>query len=452
MTSDTTTTTSSTAARSRGSGYGPGSAASASSAPAQSETSEVVEGLDVTSGAGETGGLTEATAVPTDAYTPVSQQLGAGFGGSAEGGAVSDEAGAATGAQTTTFEESAGWSPERSESEQLGADEATAIDAGVVEAGSEEFFPFLAPLIGPLLNIVGPVAAKALGSTVAPALLQGLGSLFNRQQPRRRPVAVTARAAQPAQQARRETGEDFSESLDLDQESIQEAVEQLEVIIGKDDRRQITNTREVPWKRIVQLTITAGNGRKFLGSGALIAPRVVITAGHCAYMHTQGGYVREIQCTPGRNGDQKPYGTLNASRVWVLRGWTVHRHRDCDIAAVILPRPFSASDIGTFGFANLPDLELMSSNLNLAGYPGDKPLGTLWYHGRTAKSVTGSRVFYDIDTFGAQSGSPVWVKRPDNKRYMVAIHTTGSMTGNSGVRINRQIFQLLKNWQTNPDG
>lgn len=413
------------------------------------ETSgDLVEGLDITTGVSEAGPAA-TTAMPADAYNPVSQQLGVGAPGGAEGasngGVGGDESAAAGVAANTTFEESAGWDDQRAEAGQLGADEESAVDAGVVEGGAEEFLPLLGSLVGPLLNIVGPAAAKALGGSVAPTVIQTLGSLFNRQLSARRTPAG-------AGGVRPRTRQEAGDLVAVDEAAIQEAVEQLEVIIGKDDRKRIENTRAVPWKRIVQLSITAANGRKFLGSGTLIAPRVIITAGHCVFMHSQGGYVREIQCSPGRNGDQKPFGTLNASRVWVLRGWAVHRQRDCDIAAIVLPRPFPASDIGTFGFANFGDQELRSSNLNLAGYPGDKPLGTLWYHGRTAKSVTATRVVYDIDTFGAQSGSPVWVKRPDGKRYLVAVHTTGSLTGNSGVRINQQIFNVMRTWQTNPDG
>jgi V8-like Glu-specific endopeptidase len=47
--------------------------------------------------------------------------------------------------------------------------------------------------------------------------------------------------------------------------------------------RQITNTREVPWKRIVHLAIEAADGMRFQGTGFLIGPCTIITAGHCVY-------------------------------------------------------------------------------------------------------------------------------------------------------------------------
>jgi V8-like Glu-specific endopeptidase len=410
----------------------------------RAEAGDVVESSDFST---ETTTVTEAgglAPLPSDAHNAVSTNLGLTPSTGPGGGGVASEAGTA-GTQETAYEEATGWNEQAaSESGQLGADEATAVDAGTVEADQQEFFQFLIPLIKPLVGTVLPAAAKALaGGGLPPQLLQALGGLFG--QPQRRPAARREAAGYG-------NGSGGVEAVGFDEAAVAEYIQQLEVVIGTDDRVQITNTRAVPWRRIVQLTITAGNGRKFLGSGALVGPRTIITAAHCVYMHSQGGFVREIQCSPGRNGDQKPYGTMNGSRVWTVRGWTVHKNPDCDYAAIILPRPVSQQDPGWFGFANLNDIELMSSRLNMSGYPGDKPLGTQWFHGRVAKSVSDRRIFYDIDSMGGQSGSPVWLRRPDGKRYMVGIHTTGSPTGNSAVRINQQVFQNLRNWRTNPDG
>ncbi len=393
---------------------------------------DVVESSDFsteTTTTEEAGGL---AALPADSHNPVSTNLGLA-GSTGESGE--------SGGQESTYEEATGWDEQtKNEADQLGSDENTAVDAGSVETSQEEFFQFLLPLAKPLIGTLLPAAAKALaGSGLPTQLLQGLGGLFG--QPRR-----------PGQRRESANGNGGAEGLAIDEAAVADYIQQLEVVIGTDDRVQITNTKQVPWRRIVHLLITAGNGRKFLGSAAVVGPRTLITAGHCVYMASQGGFVREIQCSPGRNGDQKPYGTMNASRVWTVRGWTVHKHPDCDYAAIILPRPLSAQDIGWFGFANLGDIELMSSRLNMSGYPGDKPMGTQWFHGRVAKSVTARRIFYDIDSMGGQSGSPVWLKRPDGKRYMVGIHTTGAPTGNSAVRINQQVFNNLKNWRANPDG
>jgi V8-like Glu-specific endopeptidase len=74
-----------------------------------------------------------------------------------------------------------------------------------------------------------------------------------------------------------------------------------EVVIGRDDRVQITNTTAYPWRTICSLIITARDGSRWIGTGWLVGPRTVITAGHCVYMHKRGGWARSIEVIPGRN-------------------------------------------------------------------------------------------------------------------------------------------------------
>ncbi len=418
---------------------------------------------DIVESSPDTGFETGVAGSAEEDHRAESRALGGAAGTAAgEAGFVSEESGSAESMtsvetvdeatvthneQASTYEATSWDESVKNEAREAGTDEAGLQDAYYAEVDNEEFLQFLAPLVGPLVKTVLPAAAKSLvGSGLPASLLQGLGGLVGGG-PRRRPRSIVGR---PAGTLRRESGEEGS--VEVDEAAIAEAVAQLEVVIGTDDRVRITNTREVPWKRICQLLITAGDGRRFLGTGWLIGPRTLVTAGHCVHMKSHGGWVRSIEVTPGRNAEQKPYGSMAASRVASVRGWTLRQHRDYDYAAVFLPRPFQANDIGSFGFAAFSDQQIVASKLNIAGYPGDKPAGTMWYHGRVAKSVTATRVNYDIDTFGGQSGAAVYIRRPDGKRYAVAIHTNGSPSGNSAVRITRPVFQNLNTWRTNPDG
>ena len=65
---------------------------------------------------------------------------------------------------------------------------------------------------------------------------------------------------------------------------------------------------------------------------------------------------------------------------------------------------------------------------DISGYPGDKPDGTQWYAARRIASVAARKVYYDIDTFGGQSGSAVY-RIVDGKRYAFAIHAYGAAGG-----------------------
>ena len=284
------------------------------------------------------------------------------------------------------------------------------------------------PAVKAAIPALAGVAAKNLPGLVGP-LLSRLGRLGGQ---RRR--------------VRREAGEEGG----LDEaalEALEAQLQQLEVIIGKDDRVQIKSTTVVPWKRICHLQIESADGGRFLGTGALIGPRTVITAGHCVYMHSQGGWARSITVTPGRNADSKPFGSCKAVGLRSVRGWVSMRKSDYDYGAIILPPDcLKMQPPSAFGFASYSDAFLNSKKLNLSGYPGDKPAGTQWYHGRKAKTVKPKKIFYDIDTMGGQSGSPVWVKI-NGKRIMVGIHTTGAPNGNSATRITTEVLANLKRWK-----
>jgi V8-like Glu-specific endopeptidase len=221
----------------------------------------------------------------------------------------------------------------------------------------------------------------------------------------------------------------------------------LEVVIGADDRTQITNTTIPPWRWICSLRITAGNGAQFIGTGWLVGARTVLTAGHCVYMHSQGGWVREIEVIPGRNGASRPFGSCRATAFRSVNGWIGSHDRDFDYGAILLPTTHRYGDqLGIFGYAALSDADLLNLTLNLSGYPGDKPAGTQWFHARVASSVTPRTIVYNIDTAGGQSGSPVWRLR-DGQRHAVGIHTNGALSGNSATRIIPEVAANIGLWK-----
>jgi glutamyl endopeptidase len=57
-----------------------------------------------------------------------------------------------------------------------------------------------------------------------------------------------------------------------------------EVIIGADNRVRVFATTSYPWRAVCSLKITAKDNSKWIGTGWLVGPRTVITAGHCVFM------------------------------------------------------------------------------------------------------------------------------------------------------------------------
>jgi V8-like Glu-specific endopeptidase len=224
----------------------------------------------------------------------------------------------------------------------------------------------------------------------------------------------------------------------------------FESVIGTDERVQINNTQQLPWRLNASLLITAADNSQWIGTGWFISPRTLVTAGHCVYIKNnpdarRNGWVKKIQVVPGRNRDQAPFGGMSATEFWTVKGWGERGLEIYDYGAIILPSAFS-QDLGFFGFGVFDDDKLRASTVNIAGYPGDKPSGTLWYDKRQVGSVNPDKVYYAADTAGGQSGACVYILH-EGQRVGVAIHAYGGSTANSGTRISSQVYANLQSWK-----
>jgi glutamyl endopeptidase len=224
----------------------------------------------------------------------------------------------------------------------------------------------------------------------------------------------------------------------------------LESIIGTDDRVQVTATANYPWRVHASLLITAADGSRWIGTGWFLGPHTLGTAGHVVFIKNSGvpgrdGWVRSIQVIPGRNGNQQPYGSVTSNNFRSVTGWTNNGDQNYDYGAILLPTELG-QQTGWLGFGNFDDATIRSSVANIAGYPGDKPAGTLWFHASDVVDVNALKVFYKTDTVGGQSGSAVY-RYANGQRHAFAVHAYGGASSNSGTRINAQVFANLQAWK-----
>ncbi|HWO03102.1 MAG TPA: endopeptidase [Blastocatellia bacterium] len=246
------------------------------------------------------------------------------------------------------------------------------------------------------------------------------------------------------------TAPDTSELSDIGVASFGPPPPATETVHGPDDRVQITTTAVYPWRAHASLLITAADGSRWIGTGWFIGPHTLMTAGHVVYIKNSGvagrdGWVRNIDVMPGRNGSSLPYGTVKSANFHSVIGWTNSGDENFDYGAIVIPTNLG-STTGWFGFGVFSDGDLLASVGNISGYPGDKPAGTQWYDARRIASVNPRKVFYDIDTFGGQSGSAVY-RIISGGRYGIAIHAYGGATTNSGTRIVRPVFDNMVAWK-----
>ena len=120
-----------------------------------------------------------------------------------------------------------------------------------------------------------------------------------------------------------------------------------------------------------------GDERWGHGTGWLIRPDVLVTAGHCSYDYRdQLGRVTEIKAFIGYEGkDSIGRGDVQFRRgkkVATTSGWlTGKKSRKNDVSFVQLDRPFTG--ITPIKFIETPDHG--SFTLGVVGYPGDKKQG-----------------------------------------------------------------------------
>lgn len=229
-------------------------------------------------------------------------------------------------------------------------------------------------------------------------------------------------------------------------ESLDQAT--LETIFGADDRVEVTNTAVYPWHCICSLIMRdASNNVLGTGTGFLISPRVVLTAGHCLFLWNSHQWVHSVEVIPGRRGTHYPYGSVITRDMRSVRGWSENLDWEYDYGVVMLPEANRLGDqLGWFGYTTRSRSELRSGVVNLSGYPGDKPAGTQWFHSLAVETVNRRRFGYKIDMMAGQSGAPVWQMLSDSGRYAVGINSWESSDENSATRITSQAFDNIVRW------
>ena len=267
--------------------------------------------------------------------------------------------------------------------------------------------------------------------------------------------------------------------------------EQGEYVIGPtDDRFQVPNrerfpsTRYFPYNTICYLEADFGNGNfVHRGTGTLIAPRVVLTARHvliqiqnpstyppCGSTTNSDTPVPRIRVSPGadltaaasRQRPARPSSIIASARNFLV-------DTNLDYGIIILPRAFTSPN--RFMLLQARSNLNTATLLTLAGYPCDKPTGTLWAHSDRVQltGVTPTHLNYTIDTCPGHSGSPVWLLGNNNIRILLGVHTGGvnncandpltsscqptgaavtpSASGfNCGVRMTCDVIENIRRW------
>lgn len=215
---------------------------------------------------------------------------------------------------------------------------------------------------------------------------------------------------------------------------------------GQDGRVRIQDTTAWPHVIHAQLEMRYASGN-YGGSGILVGPHHILTAAHNVYSNDTKEWAQDISVCLGLNGKAAPFGTLKVVKAHTFKQWVNEHNKSFDIALLVLDRSIG-SEIGWSGLLSLDDESLLKEEVHVTGYPGDKGFTKMMTMSQKLKSVEPEQFYYDIDTYGGQSGSGIWINKW-GMPYTIGIHTLGEgilNTGNSGVRLSHHKFEKIIRW------
>ncbi|MDO4900491.1 serine protease [Actinomyces sp.] len=132
-----------------------------------------------------------------------------------------------------------------------------------------------------------------------------------------------------------------------------------------------------------------GQGNSYCSASAVNTPskRVIITAGHCVYSHSDGGWMRNLVFVPGYDAtraDPDPVGIWTARTLRTFNSWITYRDMTYDVGFVTLNNggDHGRRIVDAVGGHGLIWNSPMAVDVSIFGYPSNKlnPYGryTMW--------------------------------------------------------------------------
>lgn len=207
-------------------------------------------------------------------------------------------------------------------------------------------------------------------------------------------------------------------------------VERLDhAVVGPTDGRlRVRRTTVSPYNSVCHIERDFGTGRLSGCSAFLVAPRLLLTAGHCLFSPSRRRPPRGIRISPGRNGANRPFGAQWASAWFAHPQFFKAFDPRYDYGVILLPKPFAGLTPAfvprALSTARLARVR-QRHPLRIAGFPSDKPRGQMWDHTEQLDRISKRVLHYSVDTCPGHSGAPVWMRSRTGSALVLAIHTRG---------------------------
>ncbi|MGE5597036.1 MAG: trypsin-like serine peptidase [Hyphomicrobiales bacterium] len=221
-------------------------------------------------------------------------------------------------------------------------------------------------------------------------------------------------------------------------------------VFGTDDRIPIADTTEAPWRSIAHLiAIDYFGDLLWECTGSMLNFNVVLTAAHCV-VDDFGYPVFSVMVIPGETPYGEPFGIGFGSHFSVPVGWGENAGPEFDFALIHLDdAPFSNFAAPYLTVAAVSDDYFydLDTVIATAGYPGDKPLGSMWFTAAFAYYVDPALIYSQMDAYPGQSGSPIYtVNTRRDEVFAVGVFSTESLLSNQAVRFNPNHLRALSSY------
>lgn len=178
-----------------------------------------------------------------------------------------------------------------------------------------------------------------------------------------------------------------------------------------------------PYRTTGKMFFKDPSGGNWVCTAAVIAKRLVATAGHCVHTGSNGdaGYHNTIVFVPAYEGgstNQAPYGTwaatwVKTTQAWATSGGSVPNRGDFAIFEVA-DQEFDGvmKSIGSrVGWLGYKTNSILPNHIKMIGYPGALDSGQIMHQVDTGNgsSAASSTVFYGSDLTQGASGGP-WIQ------------------------------------------
>jgi V8-like Glu-specific endopeptidase len=216
---------------------------------------------------------------------------------------------------------------------------------------------------------------------------------------------------------------------------------------SQNGRRQITQTTEWPYRIHGNLTMYEG-GITYGGSGVLIGPHHMLTAGHNVYSVKRKKWKDNISVRLGLHESYSPFEERKVIKAYTFRQW-VNNGDTCYDMALLLLDDSIGHKIGWSGLLCLDDEGISRETVTITGYPGDYGFTKMMTMSDKVKTVQPEEFYYEINTAGGQSGSGIWINKCGSP-YVLGVHTRGGTkeVGNSGARLSTYKFKKIIGWMS----